>query len=153
LSTIKQLIQQLAESGDKLTSLVCRVKSVDGYTCDVEPINGDADILAVRLVADEKDDFFVLVPKVDSLVIVSFLNETAAYVSMFSEVSEIKYKIGTAQYSVKESGFMMKKGADTIKDVIRLIIEGVQQILVVQGNNPDYAKLTQALTKLNNIMQ
>lgn len=153
MSTIKEIIQKLAKGGGESNSMVCLVKKVDGLSCDVEPINGDADILDVRLVADEKEDVFVLLPKIGSMVIVTFLTETAAFVSMISEVSEVKYKIGTSFYSVTESGFLIKRGNDNVKDVIKLIIEAVQQILVVQGNNPNYEKLTQALTKLNNIMQ
>ncbi len=40
---------------------------------------------------------------------------------------------------------------DSLKDILTLILKAVQPILVLYGNNPDYAKLTQALTKINNL--
>ena len=42
---------------------------------------------------------------------------------------------------------------DTMKEVMTLIIEAVQQIVVLQGNNPNYVKLTQALVKVNNLLR
>jgi hypothetical protein len=153
LSTLKELIQQLAHNGDEKYSIVGKVKSVDGLVCDVEPINGDADILDVRLVADETEKLFVLIPKVDSIVVVSFITKEVAFISMVSEVSEVKYKIGTSFYSVTSDGHLIQRGDDTLKQVIQLVIEAVQQIVVLQGNNPDQVKLTQALNKLNNLLR
>jgi hypothetical protein len=47
-----------------------------------------ADIMDVRLIADNKTGLF-MVPKKGSIVIVSFISNEAAYVSMFSEVDKI----------------------------------------------------------------
>lgn len=151
--TIREIITQLANDGGEYYSKVCRVKSINGLVCDCTPVDGDADILDVRLIADENEEFFVLVPAVDSVVLVSFITKEAAYVSMVSKISEIKYKIGDAYYSVTQDGFLFQKGNDTMKQAMTLIIEAVQQIVVMYGNNPNYAKLTQALTKVNNILR
>ena len=72
-------------------SKVCTVDSVDltNLTCYCVPINGDADIQEVRLMANI-DNGFLLIPKVDSVVVVSFLSDSSAYVSMVSKVSEIQ---------------------------------------------------------------
>lgn len=154
MSTIKELIRQLADSGQENYCVVGIVKSVEGLSCTVEPVNGDADILDVRLTAGENDDqFFYLIPKLDSVVVVSFLNKHAGYVSMFSEVSEIRAKIGESLYEMDEAGFKIAKGNDTMLEVISLIIESVNQILVLQGNNPNYQKLNQALQKAKNILK
>jgi hypothetical protein len=153
LLTIKEIVTQLASDGGEYYGKVCLVKSVDGLVCDCEPVDGDADILDVRLIADDSEEFFVLVPAVGSIVIVEFLTKEASYVSMVSKVSEVKYKIGTAYYSTTEAGFLIQKGNDTMKQALVLIIEAVQQIVVMYGNNPDYLKLTQAMTKINNLLR
>lgn len=72
-------------------SKVCTVDSVDltNLTCYCVPINDDADIQEVRLMANN-DNGFLLIPKVDSIVVVSFLSDSSAYVSMVSKVSEIQ---------------------------------------------------------------
>ncbi|MGQ0737668.1 MAG: hypothetical protein ACT4OJ_01285 [Bacteroidota bacterium] len=151
--TIKEIVTHLSNEGGEYYGKVCRVKSVNGLVCDCEPVDGDADILDVRLIADESEEFFVLVPAVDSIVVVEFLTKEAAYVSMVSKVSEVKFKIGTAYYSATDVGFLIKKGDDTLKQVMTLIIEAVQQIVVMYGNNPNYAKLTEALAKVNNLLR
>jgi len=150
---IKELIQQLADTGEEMYSKVCTVKSVDGLTCVCEPIDGDAEILDVRLVADEDEQLFVLVPKVDSVVVVSFLTKEAGFVSMVSKIDEVKFKIGQTFYSANSDGFLIKKGNDTLKQIVQMVIESIQQIVVLYGNNPDYSKLAQALIKLNNLLR
>lgn len=149
--TIKEIVQLLAHNGDESYGHVCTVKSVDGLVCDVEPINGDAPILDVRLVADETENKFILVPKVGSIVIVQFLTKEAAYVSMVSQISQVLWKIGESYLSCTEDGFVMKKGDDDMKEVLNLIIEAVEFIIVMQGRNPDRLKLANAKEKVNNI--
>lgn len=156
--TIKELIKQLAGTGgQKSTSQgyikICFVISVDGLSCDCRPVNGDADIDDVRLVANEKEEFFVLIPKAGSIVIVESTTQGVSYVSMVSEISEVKYKIGDSFYSVTQAGHLVQKGDDTLKQVLTMIVEAVQQIVVMYGNNPDYVKLTEAMTKINNLLR
>lgn len=83
---------------DDLTfeSMACKIKSVDtsNMTCDVEPLDGSADLLDVRLNADYSKGF-TLVPKADSVVIVTQLSDATAYVSMVSDVDNI-YLAGDA---------------------------------------------------------
>lgn len=51
------------------------------------------------------------------------------------------------------AGLLLKKGSDTLKQALTLIVEAVQQVVVLYGNNPDYAKLAQALVKINNLLK
>lgn len=150
---IKELLQQLVENGDEEHGIVCKVTAVNGMNCECEPVNGNAPILDVRIVAEDTASKFVLIPKVGSMVIVEFLNNAAGYVSMVSEVSEVKYKIGTVEYSVDDTGFLLKKANDSLKEIFQFIIESQQQIMVLYGNNPDFAKLAQALIKLINLIR
>ncbi|MDP1812332.1 MAG: hypothetical protein Q8K66_13100 [Sediminibacterium sp.] len=150
---IKELIQKLAEDGSEKYSLVCKVIKVEGMNCEVEPINGDSPILDVRLVADESANKYVLIPKVGSYVVVAFLTKEAAYVSMVSEVSEVLWKVGNNSFSTNENGLLITNGADSLKDAIVLLIEAVEEIIVLQGRNPDRQKLINAKTKVNKIFR
>jgi hypothetical protein len=148
---IKELLLQLLQ-GEEIYSKVCKVDAVNGMTCNVTPIDGDAPVNDVRIVADiNSQNKWVPIPKVGSFVVVSFLTKDIGYVSMVSEVSELYYKNGTTVMQVNDK-FLFQHGSDTLKQVIQLIIESVQVITVMYGNNPDYTKLTQALTKLNNLL-
>jgi hypothetical protein len=88
--SIQDSIRKLANISN-VSALVCTVESVDinEKTCYCIPINEDADIPNVRIMA-QNENGFLLVPKVGSVVIISFLTDSDAYVSMVSEVSEIQ---------------------------------------------------------------
>jgi len=88
---IIRAIRDLSKSNNNSYSIVCTVKSVDltKNTCYCSPINGDADLVGVRLIADNQTGF-LLIPEVDSIVVVSFLSDSSAFVSMVSKVSEIQ---------------------------------------------------------------
>lgn len=79
----------------------------------------------------------------------------------FSDGTVIEYDKNASKYSqiVKTSSFLqdgkftITVDDDSLKDALTLIIQAVQQIMVMYGNNPDYGKLSQALTKVNNIFK
>jgi len=92
---LKELIQELAGKGDQLYSTICKVVSVDRNerSCEVEPVSGDATIPGCRLQASlDLESGFILIPAVDSFVIVTWLNKNAGYVSLCSEVDEIQLR-------------------------------------------------------------
>lgn len=90
-NSIKQAIRELTKTDDVLYSVLCKVKSVDttNNTCDCEPINGDADLLEVRLMAQSTDGFLII-PTVNSTVVVTMINKYTGYVAMFSGIEKIK---------------------------------------------------------------
>lgn len=88
---LRDSLKKLVTPNGSAYTKACTVDSVDlvGLTCYCVPLNGDPDIQEVRLMANV-DNGFLLVPEVDSIVLVSFLNDSAGYVSMVSKVSEIQ---------------------------------------------------------------
>ena len=60
---------------------------------------------------------------------------------------------GLFEYDKQLHKYNIKNNSVSVKTIITEIIQAVQQIVVLQGNNPDYAKLTQALTDTNNLFQ
>lgn len=90
--SIKEAIRAIVDTNKEINCVVCTVDSVDvtKKTCYCLPIDeSKADIVGARLMADNKTGFF-LVPKVGSIVIVSYISNELTYVSMFSEVDEIQ---------------------------------------------------------------
>ena len=72
--------------------------SVDKYlnTCDVDPLDGDAGLLDVKLTATEGNQTgFIVYPEIDSSVIVTFLDKDTAFISMCTEVEEVVFNGGT----------------------------------------------------------
>jgi hypothetical protein len=88
---LRDSLRTLVKPNGNAYSKVCTVDSVDlvNLTCYCIPINDDADITEVRLMANI-DNGFLLIPEVNSIVVVSFLSDSSAYVSLVSKVSEIQ---------------------------------------------------------------
>jgi hypothetical protein len=90
-STIKAALKKIVEDTDQYYCLPCTIDSVDltkktAYCLPVD--ESKADLLNIRLMADNKTGFLI-VPKVGSVVIVSFMSNETGYISMFSEVDSI----------------------------------------------------------------
>ena len=90
-------------------SFVCTVSDVSlaDLTCTCTPVNGDADLLDVRLMSQSANGFLIL-PSVDSIVIVSSIDNLTYYVSMFSEVDEIQLNGDTYDGLVKVNDLVTK---------------------------------------------
>lgn len=88
---IRQSIRGIVKTDDVLYSVLCTVAEVDTAenTCNCEPIDGSADLLDVKLMAQSANGFLII-PKAGSTVIVTMLNKYTGFVSMFSEVEEIQ---------------------------------------------------------------
>lgn len=91
-SGIKEAVRALSKTNNEINCIVCTVDSIDTTkkTCYCLPIDeSKADLMNVRLMADNKTGFLII-PKVGSVVIVSYISNEMTYVSMFSEVDEIQ---------------------------------------------------------------
>lgn len=88
---LRDALKTLTKPNNDGYSKVCTVDSVDlvNRTCYCIPINEDADITEVRLMANI-DNGFLLIPEVNSVVVVSFLSDSSAYVALVSKVSEVQ---------------------------------------------------------------
>ena len=88
---IRFAIQKLS-GFDELTFESCVGTAFDIDTtkniCKVKPIDESADFHDVRLSVNTKNGF-VLVPKKDSLVVVTQITDSDSYIAMVSEVDEI----------------------------------------------------------------
>lgn len=91
------LINFIREQVNVFYPLFCTVVSVDevNKSCEVEPINGDANILDVKILADADPGMF-MIPKVGSTVAVSMLDKDNAFVVMYSELEKILIEVGTS---------------------------------------------------------
>lgn len=123
-------------------------------TIDVELLNG-RQIPDVLLRATTKDGSkYVEVPADGSVVMVGSINNSDEYVLLKAdEVQSVTAVINGVFYQADADGFLIKKDEDTALQVFNLIIEAVMQVVVLEGNNPDYAKLQEAKTKAQNIFK
>lgn len=90
--TIKEAIERIIKDQEEIYSLVGTVTAVDedARTIDVQPIDGSAEILDVKLQANISGGAgLVLIPEEDSEVIITFLSKDTAYMALALEVSKV----------------------------------------------------------------
>lgn len=116
---------------------------------------GDATIDDVRLRSVIKSgNKTVFVPKVGTIVQIASINSSRQFIVIaVEEIDKELLVIGTVKMQIDSTGFLFEKGNDTLKIILQNIIEAVQQIVVLQGNNPDYIKLQTALTSVQNLLK
>jgi hypothetical protein len=116
--SIGELLKEIVHDPSvEVYSIVCSVVSVDESmrTIDAKPINGDAEIFDVRLQSSINSAVgVVLIPKVNSFVVVTFLNKLTGYVALCTEIDKIL--IDTPEITInggKNGGLM------NIEDVVK----------------------------------
>lgn len=120
------------------------VKSVDkpSLTCEVEPLDGDALVLDVRLSADTAQQGFIIYPKVGSVVAVVMESEAAGFVGMVSEVDR----------------FTFKTENENLKDLLADLLTAIKAITVQTGVGPsgtpiNMASFIEIENRLNNFFE
>lgn len=115
---IAEMIRQLAQGGQQLGCIVCKVTAVDktARTVDVEPLDEDAPILGCNLQANQGSTFGVVqIPRVDSYVVVGFLTGVAAGVVLLcDDVESVEVVVkdkDTGSVVVSEDGVVMNGGS------------------------------------------
>ena len=113
INSIRKIVESIPTDSCNIRGKVIAVDAEE-RTCEIEPLNGDADIPDVRLTASIDTELIggiVFIPKVGSSVIVSFLDtsDTEAYVSKFGEVDKLIVKFSeTAFVELSEDRFQYK---------------------------------------------
>ena len=113
---------------------VCKVDSYneDTRSVDVSPLDETAPILNVRIIAGESETPILIVPKVGSFVMVTFVNETSAFVSMFSEVETVA--IRGDQYGGLIKVEELKKQLDIVTDRIDTLFQAIKDGVVAPND-------------------
>lgn len=116
----------------------------DNNTCIVRFSTG-ALVDDARLKSVVKDgDHFVTVPAVGSIVLVASIENSGEFVVLAVDEPEvIKGKWGTLEYELNADGLRLKRGDDTLLSGALKLVEAVNQVMVLYGNNPDYVKLAE----------
>lgn len=110
---LKEFInKQLAKQ--EIYSIVCKVVAVDigARSCTCTPINGGAELQDVRIQADLNSTAGIFIePVIDSNVIVSFLSSEIAFISLFTDIENIKIDVSDKiTFNGGTNGAMVKIG-------------------------------------------
>ncbi len=153
---IKNQLQLLAGEFGPAQIISAKVLSVniDEDTIAVA-VDGGLEIDDVRLKSIIKaGNKLVLRPTVNSTVLIGRIENSDEWVMISpDEIDSIRLEIGEVKYEVDQTGFLFQKEESTLKELIQLMIEAIEPIVVLEGNNPDFVKLAQAKTILINLLR
>jgi hypothetical protein len=154
---IRQLLDERAARVGPSPTMLATVQSVNEAeaTCVLWDEETALEYYDVRLrpVLDGKESITIF-PKVKSWCLAVRLENTEEWmVVACSEADKWRLKTGEAIIEQDATGLQIKKQNDTLRQALELIIQAVMKVMVIQGTNPDYAKLQQALTKIQNILR
>lgn len=115
---LKDILNELVDKRIRLEELYsvvgkCKNISESDRTCDVEPLDGSAEILGVRLQASiSSHKGVVFIPKDKSEVLVTFINKDTGFVSVYSEIAKVVGVLeddGEVDLKVKDTRLQMNK--------------------------------------------
>lgn len=87
---IGDLISKLADKKEEVYSIICKVSEVSGEVAELAPLNGDASLFDVKLLAGTSETPLLITPVVGSTVIATFLSKDTAFISLYSEIESVQ---------------------------------------------------------------
>ena len=156
---IKQLIQQLAYTGQELYAKVCKVTSVDeeNQTADVEPLDGSSPIYDVYLVVDMEQGGFYLQPKVGSLVCVAFIGKETAIVVGSSALDKVECTSEGFSLKIENGKIQIKNEQANFKTLLNDLLKELKNAIIQTPSGPgnfapqNVAKFEEINNKINQL--
>lgn len=149
---IRDRLREMASTYGPAPTLLGTVKSVSETQCIVVDEDFEYDVrLQVVLDGTEAQTVY---PKVGAQALaIRIENSQEWYMVACSELDKWRLSIAQAVIEQDANGLQISKGTNNLKDALIALIEGVEQIVVLQGTNPNYVKIAQAKTKINAILR
>lgn len=169
--------------GDNITELgkvfnegIKKLIDVQTHWCNVKSVDWEKKTMIATGLVDDLDFFDVNLgvgsvykkPKVKTKCLIGIINNNIAdaFLIECDEVEEIVFKSGQSEFIIKEEGFIVKQGGESLKEVFNDLFEQknklnkeVQKIVVSIGVSPNVPVLTeianetdQIKERLNNIL-
>lgn len=138
---VKEIVQQWALEVIPKQVELCKVNSVNknNDTIDVSPVNGNADILNVRLRAIINNDTkgLTIYPEKDSMVLIGLIgnNKNSAYMVAAEKIESVRLVLDSNEMTLD-------------KDTAKVKWKKVE---FNGGNNKGFVKITKLIEKLNKI--
>ena len=152
----KRLREFAGEVGPQQTMLAI-VKDVDEaeFTCTLKDEDDGFEYPGIRLrpVLDGMEGL-TLFPQVGTWAFAIRIEEDDDWMLLaVGQVQKWRLTIGDTVLEQTGSGLLVSRDNTTLKNALINIIEAVQKIIVLQGNNPDYNKLTAAKSAINLLLR
>lgn len=135
---------------DTFPAVVVSVDKENG-TCTIAVDGLELSDVQLSSVIDGNNKKFYLFPAVDSSVLVSPINEDLhrLYVEAYSEIESLDLNIGSVQFQIDQTGFLLKKENETLKKLMSDLITAIKAMSFVVTTPSGVG----ATTTLNNASQ
>lgn len=154
---IRQGLRDFSSLHGPAPTILAQVQDIDesNATCELKDEETDITYHDVRLRPVLRNGESVTqYPHVGSWVIAMRIENTKEWmVVACCNIDKWRLKIGNSTIEQDTTGLLIQNQSDTLRQALELIIQAVMKTVVVQGQNPDYGKLQQALTKIQNILR
>ncbi|UGU15218.1 hypothetical protein LS482_16215 [Sinomicrobium kalidii] len=128
----------------------------------VKEVNWQEKTMIATPLADDLDVFDVSLglgslykkPVTGSLCLIGYIQnrDTDAFLIDAEEAEEILYTSGESSFTIKEDGYIVKKGGENLRDILSDFMDEVSKIVVVYGTTIDVAAVTAIKQRLNTIL-
>lgn len=133
---------------------IATIQSVDASNNTCVVLLDDLAISDVRLKATMNgNNGFIVYPAIGSNVLIERIDDGYFAIRMVSEIDSIAIVTGDKKYMLDSNGHYIGNADNTLLSVINLIIDATMETIVFQGRSPNYEKLTQAKTMVQQILQ
>lgn len=139
---LKKFIKGHGPKGNTMLATVTSVNEGE-FTCVLDDDGAEYEDVRLRPVLDGNESITVF-PKVGTWALAVRIEEEedwmviavgeADKIKSLAE-SEIKSIVGTSEFTI-DDGFLMKKGAETLKEIMDDLLEGIQQLTVNTNVGP-----------------
>lgn len=130
MDSVQDAIQRLGNTGDELYAKVCKVIKVDAENkvCDLQPVDDSGELFDIPFNADVAVDGLINQPKVDSHVLVVFLDKHNAQICNISGLDKSFLKIGNVEFKIDATGFMLKKQNENLKLLMHDFLTAIKEM-------------------------
>jgi hypothetical protein len=159
MSELGQAIRALSNRTDEVYAVVCEVLSVDktSRTCDVRPLNGDAEVFDVRLQSAMSGGTGMwYLPKAGSKVVIVFISKEAAFVAMSEEVEALEVMIAGQVLQISDKGLALgsdkgdlRSEMDALFATLDAMTDTLMQFQLATNVGPTVAVMPQSIAAIN----
>jgi hypothetical protein len=121
-----------ALSSEKIYSTICKVISVDESkrTCQLEPINGDAERKGRLQASLELTEGVYIKPVVNSYVQLTYINNITGIITSYSEIESIETKTNGGGYFSINTKLSLSNDDTDLKTILEDLISAIKNITV-----------------------
>jgi len=139
MSKIAQYIRMIADKGDEVYSIFCKITSVDKVNnkCNVKPIrNEDSKIELTEVQLGSKidnDNDYIIYPEVNSVVLITWISKQDAFISLYGDIDEIVMKPNNDILLNPNGKVSIANDIEDLKTIIDDLLTGIKSITVTSS--------------------